>query len=151
MTKKPNFRAIGVGAGIMTAGGYMLFFILMKYMNLADVLELRALNFFILLSGILLALNKFKKQNDNHIKYFEGIGLGMLTAIVSTVIFSVFIAIYLSINSEFMWYIKTNAVMGDYLNPSACALVIAIEGVISGALISFGAMQYYRKFEIGHS
>lgn len=149
MTTKPNFRKIGVSAGIMTAGGLMMFFILMKYLHLAQMLELRALNFLILLTGIIIALNKFKKQNDNHIKYFEGFGLGMLTALVSTIIFAVFIGVYLSFDSEFMGYIVTHGVMGNYLNPSACALVILIEGVISGLLISFGAMQYYRKFEIG--
>src|SRR5436309_13432415 len=117
MITKPNFRALGVGAGMITAGCYMMFFILMKYFNLVYILELRALNFFILLSGILIAFNKFKKQNGNHIKYFEGLGLGMLTAIVSTVIFSIFIAVYLELNPEFMSYINTHAVMGSYLNP----------------------------------
>ena len=151
MSTKTNFNQIGIGAGMMTAGCYMIFFILMKYMNLVQVLELRALNFFILLTGIIQALNKFKNANDNHINYFEGLGLGMLTAVVSTLIFTVFIGIYLSFNSELMTYIKVHGMMGSYLNPSACAFVILIEGIVSGALISFGCMQYYRKYEIGHS
>lgn len=151
MTTKPNLQKIGTGAGLITASCFIMYFTFMKYFNLLQVLELRALNFFILLAGIVAALNKYKKQNDNHIEYFEGLGLGVITTVFAVAIFAVFTGIYLSINTDFMSYIKSNAMMGSYLDPSSCSLVILIEGMASGVIISFTCMQYYRKFSLGHN
>ncbi len=151
MITPSNAQKIGIGTGMITAGCLIGYFILMKYVNLIQVLELRALNFFILLGGILIALNKYKQSNKNHVDYLEGFGLGLLTTAVALIIFSAFIGIYLSLHPLFMEYVKTYAMMGSYLNPSSAALVILVEGFISGLIISFTCMQYYKQFEKGHS
>jgi hypothetical protein len=148
---KPNAQKIGIGAGMITAGCLMLYFVLMKYANLIEVLGLRALNFFILLGGIIMALNKYRKSNDNNVPYLEGFGLGLLTTAVALIIFSSFIGIYLSFHPAFMNYIKEHALMGAYLNPSSAALAILVEGCISGLIISFSCMQYFKRFVNGGS
>ena len=151
METKVNIEKIGLGAGIFTAGGLMLYFILMRYFNLIEMIHLRYLNFFILLAGILFAMNKYKNSNGNHVEYLEGFFLGMFTTAVASTLFAVFVGIYLGFHPDFMNYIMSVALMGDYLTPSACALIVAMEGGISGLLVTFASLQYYRKFEIWHA
>jgi hypothetical protein len=151
MDTKINIGKIGLGAGIFTAGGLMLYFIMMKYLNLVELFHLRYFNFFILGAGILLAMNKYKNSNDNHVEYLEGFFLGMFTTAVASTLFAVFVGIYLGFHPDFMNYIMSVALMGDYLTPSASALIVAMEGGISGLLITFASLQYYRRFETWHA
>lgn len=144
-------QKIGIGAGFLTAGVMTLYFIFMKYLNLVEILELRALNFFILLGGILMALNRYRRTNDNYVPYLQGFGLGLLTTGAALVPFSAFIGIYLSLHPVFMDYIKQHVMMGSYMNPPSAALGIFIEGCVSGLIISFACMQYYKKFARGPS
>jgi len=150
MTTQLNPLKTGIGAGIITVGCMVLYFFIMKYAGLVQLLELRALNFFILLGGILLALNRYKRSNGNQVSYLEGFGLGLLTTGVTVAVFSAFIGIYLHMNPSFMEFIRGHALMGAYLNPPTVALGILIEGSISGLIISFACMQYFKKFANDH-
>jgi hypothetical protein len=123
----------------------------MKYFNLTEQIHLRYFNFFILGAGILFAMTRYKNSNNNHVEYLEGFFLGMFTTAVASTLFAVFVGIYLSFNPGFMNYIMSVALMGDYLTPSACALIVAIEGGISGLIITFASLQYYRRFEAWHA
>ena len=146
-----SLERIGLGAGLFTAGGLMIYFLLAKYFHFIQIIQLRYLNFFILLAGILIAINTYRKRNNNHVEYLEGFFLGMFTTAITSIVFAVFVGVYLSFHQDFMNYIKTVAIMGDYLTPSAVALIISIEGGISGLIITFVSLQYYRKFEVWHS
>jgi len=55
-------------AGI-TALGLGIFFILMKFLNLATVVELRFVNFFILLLGVRKTLLDKRKANNGRLEY----------------------------------------------------------------------------------
>jgi hypothetical protein len=146
---KSEYQKIAVASGLITAGFMIEYFILMKSLNLVELLELRALNFFILSGGIILALNKYKKSNYSKVPYLEGFGLGLLTTGIAMVIFSTAMGVYLYVHPLFMEYIKKHVMMGSYLNPSCAALGILIEGSISGLIISFACMQYFKKFARG--
>ncbi len=109
-----GLESIGIGAGTMTAGGLIFYFILAKAFHFVDIIQLRYLNFFILLGGILLAMNKYKRSNAGHVEYLEGFFLGMFTTAIASLLFAVFVGVYLTWNADFMNFIKSTAVMGDY-------------------------------------
>ena len=130
--------------GVFTALALVAFFFIMKALGLVDIYELRALNVVFLFSGVYLGVRNYRSNPDA--TYLGGLGTGLLTAVIALAIFSTFVAIYLAgINPEFMTSLKEYEFFGQYLNPYIAAAVIFIEGSISGLLVSFILMQYYKK------
>ena len=118
----------------------------MKFVGLFEIHELRGLNFFILIIGVWRALTYYRKRKV--LEFFEGIGLGSLTAFIGVIPFALFIFFYLQTDTQFMANIVANEAYGEYLNPYILAFLITFEGGISGVLVSFGMMQYLKKGHI---
>lgn len=145
MAKEIQIEKIAIKFGLPTAIAFILFFLLMRAVGFADILELRALNFFILLAGIFLAL-RYEKKNEQAFPYLKGLGIGIATSAVALIIFCVFLAIYLAaLDPAFMRAVKEDEMFGHLLNPYIAASAVFFEGLLSGALISFIFMQYFKK------
>jgi hypothetical protein len=130
--------------GSLIAIMLIAFFLIMKLVGLAHIYELRALNFFFLTFGVWQAF-RYLKRNDQEFSYFKGLGTGIFTTAFSLLIFSIFVFIYTNIlDPEFMVQLKENAPFGEYLNPYIASFVIFFEGTISGVIVSFGMMQYFK-------
>lgn len=120
------------------------FFLLMKLSGLAHIYELRVLNFFILAFGVWHAIRHMKNHNEGF-SYFKGIGTGFFTSAFSLLLFSIFVFIYTNIiDPAFMVHLQANAPYGEYLNPYIASFVIFFEGTISGVIVSFAMMQYFK-------
>lgn len=143
--KETSLERVGVRYGIITAISLIAFFFLMKIVGLADVYELRALNALFLFGGIFLAIRYFRNNSPSH-SYLNGIGVGLLTSAVALFIFSLFVVIYLgAIDPAFMESLKQDEYFGQYLNPYIAGAAIFLEGTLSGLLVSFILMQYYKR------
>jgi hypothetical protein len=129
--------------GLIIFASLVGYFLFMKLVGLNEIHELRGFNFIILFAGVWKALNYYKKNTE--LNFFEGIGLGSLTAIIGVVPFALFIFFYLQIDVAFMANIVATEAYGQYLNPYILAFLIAFEGCISGVVVSFGMMQYLKK------
>ena len=134
---------VAVKYGLIIFVSLVAYFLVMKFVGLFEIHELRGLNFLILITGIWRALTVYKKQGS--LSYFDGIGLGSLTTIIGVVPFSVFIFFYLQADAQFMANIMANEAFGQYLNPYILAFLISFEGSISGVLVSFAMMQYLKR------
>ena len=119
----------------------------MKYTNLIGVIELRSLNFAILLIGLILTFRYCRLKSQMHIGYIKGISLGIFTSVVSIVLFALFIYIYFSkVDPLLLQQLRNNApMMGQYLTPFSAAFTIIVEGGISGLILPFAIMQYYKN------
>jgi len=131
--------------GLLTFAGLSIYFLLMKFAGLFQITELRALNGVIMITGLWKALNYYKNNSISKLLYLEGLGLGTMTAMIAVIPFAAFIIIYLVIDTEFMAMLKVQEDFGQYLNPYILGSLIAFEGIFSGAIISFGMMQYLKK------
>lgn len=125
----------------------LVYFILMKLLGFATIVELRFLNFFILLVGIRLFLLRLKRENDGgNLDYLHVLGYGFAAAVVSSVLFSAFMFIYLAyVDAGMMHHIQAHQPFGEYLTPGSAAIVLILEGGSSGAIISFVLAQYSGK------
>jgi hypothetical protein len=133
-------------AGLLTCACLIGYFFLMNAFKLQEVLALRAFNFFILLGGILWALHFHRKATEeSKIDYFSGLKIGIRVTLTAVVTFAIFMALYLVYDGHLMYIIKENTGIGDYLNPLTIAGAICIEGLGSGVIITFAAMQYFKK------
>jgi hypothetical protein len=124
----------------LTALGLIVFFLLMKLLNLNTIVELRFLNVLILLVGVRYVLLRKRAENGGKLDYLQGMMSGFMTAFVAAVLFAVFVFIYLNIDSAFMLYLRNTQPFGNYLTPASSSIITILEGAASGAIITFMLM-----------
>lgn len=135
--------------GLFTAIALIAYFLLMKVIGLVHILELRFLNGVILAVGIVLALKAYKKVKHGNIPYLGGLGLAFLTALSATVIFAVFMLVYIKgFDDTLLEVIAADQLFGERVASTpgiVIFMVLMMEGVISGAMIGFIAMQFFKR------
>jgi hypothetical protein len=138
---------LGIKWGLLITAGLVIFFFFMKMIGLVHNLELRALNILIVAFGVVAALKELKrKDNEKRLSYMSGFGCGLWTTAVGVVSFAVLVIFYLSfIDTAFMADIKQSEPFAQYLNPFTIFLTIVIEGVFSGILITYAALQFMKE------
>lgn len=134
--------------GMKTAIGMAVFFVAMQLIGLSHHVELRLLNLFILAGGIYFALKKFKNTHEDHMNYFRGLVVGVATGAVASVVFAVFMFLYMKVDSSLLASIQENEPMGHYLNEYMSAFIVALEGVFSGMLVTFLLINYVDTDEV---
>ncbi len=85
--------------GLRIAAGLIVFFLIMRIIDLGHMTELRLLNLVILAAGIYLALKKFKATHSARLNYFRGLITGVATGGVASLIFGVFLFIYMKLDA----------------------------------------------------
>lgn len=129
--------------GLLIAIGLIILFFIMRAFGLLHVVELRVLNFFVMLTGILMAVKTFRKKSPDEFTYFRGMGVGIMTGIIGSLIFALFVFFYVNnIDPGLMQTIKENEPMGRFMNPYIVGVIIAVEGIASALLISFILLNY---------
>jgi len=123
--------------GLRIAGSLIVFFLTMKLLGFGHMIELRLLNLVILTAGIYLALKKFKGTHSEHLNYFRGLITGVATGGVASLLFGVFLFLYMKLDTGLMKTIIENEPMGRYLNPYMVAFIVVLEGFFSGLLVTF--------------
>lgn len=134
--------------GLKIAAGLVAYFLLMKLTGLAHHVELRLLNLLILIAGVYFALKKLKEMNQARLNYFRALITGFTTATIGSVIFAIFLFIYMKMDSSMMQSIIEGEPMGRYLNPYIAAFIVALEGVFSGLLVTFVILNYVSTDEV---
>jgi len=140
---------IGIKYGVFTAVGLMLYFLLMNLLGFSHIIEFRFLNAVILAIGIVMAIRAFKKVKGGDIRYLQGLGTGYLTALVATAIFSVFMLVFIkAFDDSLMEVLAAKNLFGESVSTTpglVIFMVLMIEGMISGFMIGFIAMQYFKR------
>ncbi|MGZ3866960.1 MAG: hypothetical protein ACXVOH_05330 [Bacteroidia bacterium] len=122
----------------------------MAAIGLRELYTLRDLNFIILAAGILLGLFLYKRKY-HHIDYLTGIKIGLRITFTAVLPFSALIYSYLATDISFINYFKERlsageffSISGDFITPFTLALIICLEGSLSGCIISALAMEYFK-------
>ena len=139
----------GLKYGVLTAAGLILYFLAMKVMGLAHLVELRFLNGLIMGVGVSVAIWQFKKSVNGAINYLEGLGVGFITAGIASFLFAVFMVLYVTLlDKQFMQTLLSDHTIGSKITLVPLLVVfgvIILEGVISGFMLAFIAMQFYKR------
>ena len=118
--------------------GFLSFFLTMHFLNLSDRYYLRSLNGVIHLAGLWFAMKAWLRENPDSLdEYPSAVALGMLTTLAAAIPFTVFMAIFLAYNPEFMAAIKTQRHIGEYFNPVTASIFILMEGIAVGLIGSY--------------
>ena len=139
----------GLKYGLLTAAGLILYFFLMKLLGLIHITELRFLNGVIMTIGVVLAIRAYKANSAGDISYLKGLGTGVITAVTGTVLFAAFMVTYISIaGNEMIEMLTAEQYFGERMEATPGIVIFSVlmlEGLISGFLISFIAMQYFKR------
>ena len=143
-----NPNRIPENYGLKTAVGMALYFLLMQMVGLSHHVELRMLNLLIQVAGIYFALKKFKNTHEDHMNYFRGMVVGVATGAIASVVFAMFLFIYMKLDNSLLVSIQENEPMGHYLNEYMSAFIVALEGLFSGMLVTFVLINYVTTDEV---
>ena len=143
---RSNIIPLAMKYTVTTGAVLIMYFLLMKLLGFETVVELRFINFIILLGGLRLFILRLKKENNAALEYLSSLAYGFLVSVLTTVFFAVFIFLYLSfIDKGMMEHLKVNQPFGEYLTPGSAFLVLILEGCSSGAIISFALVQFMSR------
>ena len=144
---KELIKKVDLKAGLLICAGLIAYFLLMRFAGLVQIVELRAFNFVILFFGIILAFRHYRMHVDPEIDYFKGFVLGIFTTLYAVIPFALFVFFYLwKIEPSLINSLESHSLfMGIEITAEKAAETILIEGSISGVLISYILMQYYKS------
>ena len=134
--------------GVRIAIGLIVYFVVMHLAGYSHHVELRLLNLLILITGVYLALKKFRQTHESHLHYFRALATGVSTAAIGSAIFAAFLFIYMSLDKSLMQSIVENEPMGRYMNPYIASFIVALEGVFSGLLVTFILINFVATDEV---
>jgi len=137
--------------GLRIAGGLAVYFVVMHFAGLGHHVELRLLNLLIQAAGIYFALKKFKQTHEDHMNYFRGLVTGVATGAIGSILFAVFMFMWMKADASLMASIIENEPMGRYLNAYMASFIVALEGVFSGLLVTFVLINYVDTDEVTES
>jgi ABC-type Fe3+-siderophore transport system permease subunit len=146
-----NPNKIAENYGIKIAAGLIGFFLVMKLANWHHHVELRFLNLLILSAGVFFALKKFKSTHNDNLNYFRGLIVGVATSGLGSVLFGLFLFVYMQADVDLMESIKANEPMGRHLNPYISGFIVTLEGFFSGFLVTFVLLNWITTDEVNVS
>lgn len=140
---------IGIKYGFLTALGLVLYFLSMKVIGLVHIVELRFLNALILTIGVVLAIKAYKNYKEGEIRYLQGLGTAYITALVATIIFASFMVVYIkAFDDKLLEVLTAEKLFGERMSVTpglVIFMVLMMEGMISGFMIGFIAMQWFKR------
>ncbi|HEX8515360.1 MAG TPA: hypothetical protein VF868_04115 [Bacteroidia bacterium] len=146
MKKSISIERNGLLIGLLTSAALIIYFLAMKALNLAQVIELRFFNFLIVAAAICYGINSLKERLHEQEFYLKGLAQGMVIAVVTTVSFALFITIYLRyFDPQLMEAISKRVPYSGSLDSMIIFVSVFMEGMASGAIITFSAMQYFKS------
>jgi hypothetical protein len=146
MKKSVSIERIGLGVGLITSLCLVAYFMIMKALGLAQIIELRFFNILIMALGICYGIVRLKHRTEEHEFYLKGLGEGMIITVTAVVTFAIFMTFYLTqIDQPLMHEISQRAPYSGTMDGMVIFVSIFMEGMASGAIITFAAMQYLKR------
>ncbi|OFY84262.1 MAG: hypothetical protein A3F72_14675 [Bacteroidetes bacterium RIFCSPLOWO2_12_FULL_35_15] len=140
-----SIEKIGIRTGLLITVFLIAYFMVIKVLGGAHILELRLFNAVFVIAGVFYGINKHQKsleQKDEF--YFDAWAQGMFIVAVSTILFALFMSIYISyFDTALLKEIQASRSMGQYINGLNIFLALLMEGFVSGVIITFTAAQYF--------
>ncbi|MDF2437576.1 MAG: hypothetical protein K0Q95_1952 [Bacteroidota bacterium] len=146
MKKYISLERTGFATGLLITLTLIAYFFIMKALNLAQVVELRFFNFVFIAAGICYGINNLKHKLHEQEFYLKGLAQGMIITAVTVTSFALFMSIYLSyFDSALMNDISHRVPYTGSIDGMIIFVSIFMEGMASGAIITFSAMQYFKS------
>lgn len=117
-----------------------------NYQGVIALSELPLFYVLFLFAGVFLGLLKLASVQNNKVDYREGLKTGIRIATISVAAFALFLWAYLVSDQAALFDIQERLDYGEVVTPLTVAFRVLFEGLVSGLVISFGVMQYFKEF-----
>ncbi|MBL4605544.1 MAG: hypothetical protein JKY02_07775 [Flavobacteriaceae bacterium] len=132
---------------LLIFSGIVVYYFLMKLLDLESYSSLRLLNFIFVLWGINNAIKTNIKENGE-ILYVRNLAIGVGTSALAVGMAIIGLIVYASfINPEFISLVQESFLWGRNLTLPLLVFALAIEGIASSVISSFILMQYYKNYK----
>jgi hypothetical protein len=142
-----NFSAsVAIKYGVLTTLGLIVYFIIIKLLDLHTNPWFRLLNGLVMAYGIYAAIKRYKLISGTTFNYINGFKVGLLTGFIATFIFALFMGIYMfHFDTAFM-----NTLLKDWFQDmnyggGILIFVIIIEGLSSTVILALTYMQIFKN------
>lgn len=138
--------SVAVKYSLFTTGGLVAYFLFLKLFGLHENAWLRFFNGLIMAAGIYFSIQYYKMKTGESFTYVDGFKTGILTGFIATLIFTIFMGIYMfHLDKAFAqtllkeWFDNTDQGAGLLI------IIILIEGLASTAVLTLTCMQIFKK------
>ena len=122
--------------------GLLAYYLLMQLLGLSNRYDFRILNAVIQVGVLYAAIRAYAKSNPEDFNYLTGTVIGINTSVVGIIPFAVFQMFNLYFSPELLATIQEHApVIGPYVNPFSGGLIVFMEGLAVGLVISYIVMR----------
>jgi hypothetical protein len=135
----------GFRMGLYTAAALCAYTLLAAVLGFFSRVEAGALDVVILVTGVTLAIARYKRAQGNRMPYLQGFGTGIITAIVASVVLGLFFIVLTSTMPKSMDLTRVRDLFGFDLSVVIAFLVIILLGTMSGVITSLVAMQAFKN------
>lgn len=131
--------------GIFIALALIVYFLILKLIGLNEYPALSVVNGLIYGVGLYLALKKFGSSRKE-IEYDKGFELGMFTGGIASIIFTVFMALYMyQFDVEFARNMMSRWSFETSLGTTMLIITILTMGLITTLILTFTFMQLFKR------
>ena len=137
---------VAIKHGILTALGLIIYFLVIKMMDLHTNPWLRLFNGAVMALGIFIAIKRYRFISGSSFNYINGFKVGIISGFLATFIFAIFMGIYMfHIDEAFM-----NTLLKDWFEDmdyggGILIFVIIIEGLASSTVLALTFMQIFKN------
>lgn len=143
---KITYQKVSLKYGIFVGIAHVLFFLIMRLLNLQNRVELSFMSAIFLIVGITVAISQFKKAKGGNINYFQGLAIGATTGVVSSTILALFLVVYVTVlDTAYLANLQSSSLFPVSLSTLSLFVLTIIYGTIPGFLIAFVAMQWFKR------
>jgi amino acid transporter len=143
---RKSIRKVGIRYGLISAGALILYFILMRIIGLVHFVELRFLNYLIIAVCMYKALHTLGSiKHPERLPYFKGMGVEYWVAIVSAVVFGIFLFIYSSIDHAFVKMMEPRLPYDGKLTPAMIAFEVFSEIIIVSIVLNLMVLMIFKR------
>ncbi|MBF9254758.1 DUF4199 domain-containing protein [Pontibacter sp. 172403-2] len=143
---KVSFQNLAIKYGLLVGVAHIAYFLLMRILGLIHNIGLSYLSGVFLLIGIVVAISKYKKLQGGMLRYFEGLGIGAITAAVSSLILALFLVLFVTLfDSTYIQALSASGLFPEGLTVLSLFLVTLLEGSVPGFIATFVIMQWFKR------
>jgi hypothetical protein len=138
--------SVAIKYGIITTLGLIVYFLIIKLLDLHTNPWFRLLNGVVMAYGIFAAIKRYKLVSGTTFNYINGFKVAIITGFLATFVFALFMGIYMfHIDTAFM-----NTLLQDWFQDmnyggGILIFVIIIEGLASTAILALTYMQIFKN------
>lgn len=141
-----TYQKVSIKYGIFVGIAHIIYFLVMDMFGLLEIIELSFLSSIFLIIGIAVAISRFKRASGGVINYFQGLGIGATTGVISSSILALFLAVYITVfDSTYLANLQASYLFPESLSLLSLVVLTIVYGTWPGFLLAFILMQWFKN------